>query len=159
VVVAVVLLFVGLFWLLLLRTLLVLLLSWRVFLPTGRGRRRRRLLCGIEGGGGGGSYRQPLNFLLDFLQAEIIEYLLEQPEGRHVCEDGTEMFEVLVQPAQDVQHKNAIGDVDTEVGEGVGEALHLPTVVVDAEVALNEALEGGVDVEGTSFVIAEEVVF
>jgi hypothetical protein len=77
----------------------VLLLSWRVFLPTGRGRRRQRFLRGVEGGGGGGSYRQPLNFLLDFLQAEIIEYLLEQPEGRHVCEDGTEMFEVLVQPA------------------------------------------------------------
>jgi hypothetical protein len=44
------------------------------------------------------------------------------------------------------------------VGEGVIEALHHSAVVVDAEVALDEAQEGGVDVEGTSFTIAEEVV-
>jgi hypothetical protein len=51
VVVVVILLLVGLMWLLLLRKLLVLLLSWRVFLPTGRGRGRLRLLHGVEGGG------------------------------------------------------------------------------------------------------------
>jgi hypothetical protein len=73
-------------------------------------------------------------------------------------EDGAEMFEVLVQPAQDVHHKNAIGDINTEVGEGVDEALYLLTVVVDTEVALNKAPEGGVDVEGTGFTVAEEVV-
>jgi hypothetical protein len=96
--------------------------------------------------------------MLDFLQAEIIKYLLERREGHRVREDGVEMFKVLVQPAQDVQHKNAIGDVDTEVGEGVGEALHLLTVVVGAEVTLNEAPEGGVDVEAVGFVVAEELV-
>jgi hypothetical protein len=69
-----------------------------------------------------------------------------------------EMFEVLVQPAQDVQHENAIGDINVEVGEGVGKALHLPTVVVDAEVALNKALKGGVDVEGVGFVVAEKML-
>jgi hypothetical protein len=75
-----------------------------------------------------------------------------------VREDGMEVFEVLVQPAQDVQHENAVGDVNTEVGEGVGEALHLPAVIVDAEVTLNKAPEGGIDVEGAGFVVAEEVV-
>jgi hypothetical protein len=75
-----------------------------------------------------------------------------------VREDGAEMFEVLVQPTQDVHHKNAIGDINTEVGEGVDEALYLLTVVVDTEVALNKAPEGGVDVEGTGFTVAEEVV-
>jgi hypothetical protein len=73
-------------------------------------------------------------------------------------EDGTEVFDVLVQPAQGIQHESAIGDIDAEVSEGVGEALHLLTVVVDAEVALNEAPEGGVDVEGAGFTVAEEVV-
>jgi hypothetical protein len=73
-------------------------------------------------------------------------------------EDGAKMFEVRVQPTQDVQHDNVIDDIDAEIGEAVGEALHLSTVVVDAEVALNEALEGGIDLEGTSFVVAEEVV-
>jgi hypothetical protein len=99
-----------------------------------------------------------MNSLLDFLQEEIVEHFLERREGRHVREDGAEMFKVLVQPTQDVQHKNTISDVDAEVGEGVDEALHLPTVVIDAEVALHEAPEGGIDVEGAGFMVAKEVV-
>jgi hypothetical protein len=75
-----------------------------------------------------------------------------------VREDGVQMLEVLVPPAQDVQDENAVSDVDAEVGEGDSEALHLLTVVVDTEVAQNEAPEGGVDVEDTNFTIAEEVV-
>jgi hypothetical protein len=126
-------------------------------LPIGRGGRRRGLLHGVEGGGGEGSGLQPLSSLLDFLQTEVIEHLLEQQEGCHVREDGAKVFEILVQPAQDFQHENAIGDVDTKIGEGVGEALHLPTVVIDAEVTLNEAPESGIDVEGTSFTVVEEV--
>jgi hypothetical protein len=51
-----------------------------------------------------------------------------------------------------------VDDVDTEVGEGVGEALHLLTVVIDTEVALNEAPKGGVEVEDVGFAVAEEVV-
>jgi hypothetical protein len=48
--------------------------------------------------------------------------------------------------------------VDAKVGEGVGEALHLSTVVVDTEVILNEAPEGGIDVEGAVFMVVEKVV-
>jgi hypothetical protein len=44
------------------------------------------------------------------------------------------------------------------VAKGVGEALHLPIVVVDTEVVLNKAPEGGIDVEGTSFMVAKEVI-
>jgi hypothetical protein len=51
-----------------------------------------------------------------------------------------------------------VSDVNVKVGEGVSEALHLPIVVVDAEVMLNEALEGGIDVEGAGFLVAREVV-
>jgi hypothetical protein len=69
-----------------------------------------------------------------------------------------EVFEVLVQPVQDVQHVNTVGDIDAEVSEGVGEALHLSIVVIDAEVTLNKAPESGIDVEGTSFTVAKEVV-
>jgi hypothetical protein len=83
---------------------------------------------------------------------------LERWEGRRVREDGAEVFEVLVQPAQDIQHEDTISDIDVEVGEGVGEAIHLLTVVIDAEVTLNEAPKGSVDMEGTSFAVAEEVV-
>jgi hypothetical protein len=51
-----------------------------------------------------------------------------------------------------------VSDVNAKVGEGVSEALHLPIVVVDAAVMLNEALEGGIDVEGAGFLVAKEVV-
>jgi hypothetical protein len=96
--------------------------------------------------------------MLEFLQAEIIEHLLERWEGCRVREDGVKVFEVLVQPMQDVQHENTVGDIDTEVDKGVDKALHLLTVVVDDEVTLNEGSEGGVDVEGVGFTVAEEVV-
>jgi hypothetical protein len=75
-----------------------------------------------------------------------------------MCEDGMEGFKVLVQPMSDVQHENTVDDVNTEVSKGVDKALHLLIVVVDAKVTLNEALEGGVDVEGTGFMVANEVV-
>jgi hypothetical protein len=52
-----------------------------------------------------------------------------------------------------------VNDIETEIGEGVGKALHVPTVVIDSEVTLNEALEGGIDVEGAGFMVTEEVVF
>jgi hypothetical protein len=107
---------------------------------------------------GGGSGWQPLNSLLDFLQAKIIEHLLKQRKGRHMREDGVEVFKVLVQPTEDVQNEKAVGDIDTEVGEGVSEALHLLTVVVDTKVTMNKAPEGGIDVEGAGFLVAEEVV-
>jgi hypothetical protein len=75
VVVVVILLLVRL--LLMLRALLGQLLSWRAFLPTGVGGRQRGLLRGVEGDGGRGSGLQPLSSLLDFLQAEVVEHLLE----------------------------------------------------------------------------------
>jgi hypothetical protein len=51
---------------------------------------------------GGDRCWQLLNSLLHFLQEEIIEHLLERQEGHHMCEDGANMLEVLVQPAQDI---------------------------------------------------------
>jgi hypothetical protein len=58
----------------------------------------------------------------------------------------------------DIQHENAVGDINARVREGVDEVLHLLIVVVDAEVTLNEALRCHVDVEGAGFTVANEVV-
>jgi hypothetical protein len=58
----------------------------------------------------------------------------------------------------DIQHENVVSDINAEVGEGVNDALHLQTVVVDAEVTLNEALDGGINVDGVGFMVTEEVV-
>jgi hypothetical protein len=62
-------------------------------------------------------------------------HLLERREGRHVCEDGTKVIEVLVQPAKNVQDEDTVVDVNTEVDEGVGEALHLQAVVIHIKMA------------------------
>jgi hypothetical protein len=58
----------------------------------------------------------------------------------------------------DIQHENVVSDINAEVSEGVNDALHLQTVVVDAEVTLNEALDGGINVDNVGFMVTEEVV-
>jgi hypothetical protein len=52
-------------------------------------------------------------------------HLLERRKTRCVCEDGMKMIEGLVQPAENIQDKDVVKDVDAEVDEGVGETLHL----------------------------------
>jgi hypothetical protein len=85
-------------------------------------------------------------------------HLLEGRKRRRVCEDGTKMIKVLIQPAEDVKDEDTVGDVNSAVDEGVDEALHLEVVVVHIEIALNKVLEGGVDVEGVSLPIANEMI-
>jgi hypothetical protein len=68
------------------------------------------------------------------------------------------MIKVLVQSAENVQDEDAVGDVNAEVDEGVGEALHLEAVVIHVEIALNKVPEGGIDVEGTSLLISDEAI-
>jgi hypothetical protein len=75
-----------------------------------------------------------------------------------VREDGTKMIEVLAQPAEDVQDEDSVRNIDAEVDEGVGEALHLKAVVVHIEIALNNVPEGGLDMEGTSLLIVDEAI-
>jgi hypothetical protein len=57
---------------------------------------------------------------LNFLQAEVIMHLLEIRKRRHVREDGTKVIEVLVQPVENIQDEDTVGDVNTEVDEGGG---------------------------------------
>jgi hypothetical protein len=60
--------------------------------------------------------------------------------------------------AQNVQDEDTVRDVNAEVDEGVNEALHLQAVVIHVEIALNEVLEGGIDVEGVSLPVADEAI-
>jgi hypothetical protein len=75
-----------------------------------------------------------------------------------VHEDGVKVIKVLVQPAENVQDEDTVRDVNAEVDEGVNEALHLQAVVIHVEIALNEVLEGGIDVEGVSLPVADEAI-
>jgi hypothetical protein len=81
-------------------------------------------------------------------------HLMEGRKRRHVRQNGAKMIKVLVQLTEDVEDE----DVNAEVDEGVGEALHLEAVVVQVEIALNKVSEGGVDVEGVSLPIANGAI-
>jgi hypothetical protein len=50
---------------------------------------------------------------------------MKRRKRHHVCEDGAKMIKVLVQPTEDAEDEDVVGDVNAEVDEGVGEALHL----------------------------------
>jgi hypothetical protein len=126
--------------------------------PTERGWHRWWLGRDIERSGGSSSRLQLLHALLNFLQAEVVMHLLEGRKRRRVREDGAKMVKVLIQPAEDVEDEDTVGDVNTEVNEGVNEALYLEAVVVHIEVTLNKVPEGGVDVEGASLPIANEAI-
>jgi hypothetical protein len=85
-------------------------------------------------------------------------HFLERRKQRHVHEDGAKMIKVLVQPTEDVQDEDAVGDVNADVDEGVGEALHLEATTVHVEITVNKVSEGGVDVEDMSLSIANETI-
>jgi hypothetical protein len=45
-----------------------------------------------------------------------------------------------------------------KVGEGIGDAFHLAAVVIEAETALDDDPELGVEVEGTGLPVAKELL-
>jgi hypothetical protein len=96
--------------------------------------------------------------LLNFLETEVIVHLLERREECRVGEDGVKMLVLFVEVAKYIEDEHTIGDVGTKVVEGVGEPLHFLTVVVHVVVTLNEVAEEGVDVEGASLTVADELV-
>jgi hypothetical protein len=85
-------------------------------------------------------------------------HLLKRREWRHVREDSVKIVEVLVQPAENVQDEDAVGDINAEVDEGVDEALHLQAVVILVKIVLNKVLEGSIDVEGASLLVVDEAI-
>jgi hypothetical protein len=135
-----------------------LLLSKWVRLPTRSGQWCRRLGRGIECHGGSSSGLCTLGALLNFLETKVIAHLLEGREGCRVGEDGAKMLVLFVEVTEYIEDEHTIGDVGAKIVEGVGKALHFPAIVVHVEVTLNEVVEDGVDVEGTSLIVADELV-
>jgi hypothetical protein len=54
--------------------------------------------------------------------------------------------------------RQSMGEAGAEVGQGVGHALHLATVVTHREVTLDEIAEHGIEVKRVHFVVADELV-
>jgi hypothetical protein len=96
----------------------------------------------------------------EFLQDHVIPDLVEGREQRVVCDDGSKMIIPFVQPVKNIEDEVTIGDDTTKVGQGVGHAPHLLTVVAHHEVALDEfeVAEHGVKVKHVCFAVADELV-
>jgi hypothetical protein len=76
-----------------------------------------------------------------FLQDQVILNLVE---GRELCaahNDSSKMIIPLVQPLKNVEDEVAVRDSAVVVGQGVGHALHLVTVVAHREVTLDEVVK------------------
>ena len=59
---------------------------------------------------------------------------------------------------ENVEDESAIRDVFAKITELLGLLLELGAVVVDAEIALTEVAEGGVEVEGAVLLVPKELV-
>jgi hypothetical protein len=66
----------------------------------------------------------------EFLQDQATSDLVEGRERRVACDDGSKMIVSLVQPLKNIEEEVAVGDDAAKVGQVVGHALHLATVVV-----------------------------
>jgi hypothetical protein len=106
-------------------------------LPTKSGRWCRWLGHGVEGHWGSGSGLRAHGALLNFLKIEVIVHLLERREGHRVGEDCAKMLVLLVEAVEYVEDEDTIGDVSAKIVEGGAKPLHLLTIIVHVEVALN----------------------
>ena len=68
-------------------------------------------------------------------------------------------LEALTEAPDQIEDEGAIRDGFADVGEGGSQALELAAVVGDGEITLAEVVKLGVEVEGTSFTIAEKLGF
>jgi hypothetical protein len=66
---------------------------------------------------------------------------------------------MLVEAADDVEDERAISDDLPQVTQGIGHGLELVAVVNDREIALDEVVKGGIEVERTLLAVAKELLF
>lgn len=69
----------------------------------------------------------------------------------HVAKTGTK-------PGDQLENECTIGDGFAEVAKRVSHGLEATTVVGDGELALREVAELGVDIDGATFLVAEELM-
>jgi hypothetical protein len=67
-------------------------------------------------------------------------------------------LEALGEAADDVEYQRTVADRFSKVSEGVGHVLEAAAVLRDGQVPLTEVAELGVEVEGASLLIPEELI-
>jgi hypothetical protein len=84
---------------------------------------------------------------------------MECGKGNDPLDKSLQVAIAGVEATQKVQHQGPVGDRLAEVAERVCHALHLATVLVHGEVPLREQVELGIEVQGASVPVPEELFF
>jgi hypothetical protein len=85
--------------------------------------------------------------------------VMECGKGNGPLDESLQVAKTGAEATQKVQHQGPVGDRLAEVAEGVCHALHLEPVLVHGEVPLREQVEIGVEVQGASVPVPEELFF
>jgi hypothetical protein len=84
---------------------------------------------------------------------------MECGKGNDPVDESLHVAIAGVEATQKVQQQGPVGDRLAEVVERVSHALHLAAVLVHGEVPLREQVELGIEVQGASVPVPEELFF
>jgi hypothetical protein len=93
----------------------------------------------------------------ELLEEKIIPHDMEGGEGHDPLDDSLQVAVAGARSMQKVQHQSTVDDRLAEVTKGVRHALHMATVFPNTEIPLRELVELGVEVEGSSISVPEEL--
>ena len=121
----------------------------------GRGQ-RRRLSAGrsvVECRGQSGCLRHHG----ELLEEKLVPHDMEGGKGHDPLDERLQVAIAGAKATQKVQHQGTVGHRLAEVAEGVCHALHLAAVLPHGDVPMKELVELGVEVEGPSVLVPEEL--
>jgi hypothetical protein len=94
---------------------------------------------------------------LNFLSFKVVVDGMGGGERLRLLDEDLHVIETLVQAMYKVKNEVMISDSLTQSTKVVGHALHPVTVVTDAEVALLEYAEPGVELQNSQLTVAEKL--
>jgi hypothetical protein len=95
----------------------------------------------------------------ELLEEKLVPDGMECGKGNGPLDESLQVAIAGAEATQKVQHQGPVGDRLAEVAERARHALHLAAVLVHGEVPLREQVELGVEVQGTSVLVPEELFF
>jgi hypothetical protein len=95
----------------------------------------------------------------ELFEEKLVPDGMECEKGNIPLDESLQVAIARAEATQKVQHQGPVGDRFAEVAERVCHALHLAAVLVHGEVPLREQVEPGVEVQGASISVPEELFF
>jgi hypothetical protein len=116
-----------------------------------------RRLCASGGAVEGRGRRGSLVRHGELLEEKLIPHRMEGGKGLSPLDESLQVTVAGAEVTQEVQHQGAVRHRLAEITEGVRQALHLAAVLPHVEIPLGELVELGVEVQGASVPVPEEL--